>query len=296
MVLGLIVAQPRGPDPVSGLAPRCRALTASWGTLESPVVKIRAEFLRRHPEATPQEVQREQTRHQDTLQQWGRRWAVYQVASAAGAIRYLVDHGCRVINISGLLLKSQCPSDEAWKKLEEAFAYAAGKNVVLGAGNNAAASEDYPGDSRSVIVVGASLLNDRRWEEERELGGTKIKVGSNFGKRLTCMAPVEDLAVCVPHDKRMYEWASGPSGPMKIPFNGAYDVRPNGATSAAAPVVSALAALVVSARPDLDARAVVRLIEQGCDDIGDPGHDLATGHGRVNYANTLRSALNEGKQ
>jgi subtilisin family serine protease len=105
MVLGLIVAQPRGPDPVSGLAPCCRALTASWGTLESPVVKLRAEFLRRHPEATPQEVQRELIRHQDTLQQWGRRWAVYQVAGAAGAIRYFVDHGCRVINISGLLLK-----------------------------------------------------------------------------------------------------------------------------------------------------------------------------------------------
>lgn len=298
MVLGLVVAQPQEPDSMCGLAPGCRALTASWGTLENPVAGLRAEFYRQHPDATPQDFQKELAKNQDALRQWGARWATYQVGGAAEAIRYLVDHGCRVINFSGLLLKSQCPSQEAWGKLEEAFAHAAGNNVVivLAAGNDAFTVEDYPGDSRSVIVVGATLLNDKRWEEVREGDGRKLKIGSNMGKRLTCMAPVEKLFVCAPHDRRVYAWDSGPLGPMKIPFNGAYDVRPNGATSAAAPTVSALAALVVSARPALDAKAIVRLIETGCDDIGEPGHDLSTGYGRVNFATTLRLALREGKK
>lgn len=298
MVLGLVVAQPQGPDSVCGLAPGCRALTASWGTLEHPVAKIQAEFYRQHPDATPQDFQKELAKNQDALKQWGDRWATYQVGGAAEAIHYLVDRGCRVINFSGLLLRSQCPSKEAWGKAEEAFTYAAGKNVVivLAAGNSAVVAEDYPGDSRSVIVAGATLLNDERWEEVRESGGRKLKIGSNTGKRLTCMAPVEKLLVCAPHDKRVYEWDSGPLGPMKIPFKGAYDLRPNGATSAAAPTVSALAALIASARPDLGAKAIVRLIESGCDDIGERGYDLSTGYGRVNFATTLRLALREGKK
>jgi subtilisin family serine protease len=126
----------------------------------------------------------------------------------------LVDHGVKVINISGGLKRSLCPSAEKWKKLEDAFAYAAAKGValVLAAGNNAVQWEDYPGSPDSVIVVGATLLNDTRWEEEVTFQGAKIKQGSNFGKRLTVMAPVEKLVVCAPHEQRFYACDDGPVG------------------------------------------------------------------------------------
>src|SRR5581483_5082690 len=163
-------------------------------------------------------------------------------------------------------------------------------------GNDAARTEDYPGDARTMIIAGAALLDDKRWEQETEVRGLKVKQGSNFGKRLTCLAPVQDLLVCMPHEKRMYESDDGPFGPTRDEFKGGHDVLKVGATSSAAPIVSGLAALVLSARPDLDAAAVVDLVKQGCDDLGEPGFDIHTGYGRVNFGKTLQLAVKHGKQ
>jgi subtilisin family serine protease len=189
------------------------------------------------------------------------------------------------------------PNQESWTQLEASFAYAASKNVVIviSAGNDGARTEDYPGEAKTTIIAGAILLNDQRWEEEVELHGMKVKQGSNFGNRLTCMAPVQDLLVCAPHEQRMYETDGSPYGAMKEEFKGSHDVLRVGATSSAAPIVSALAALVFSARPDLDAPTVVELIKQGCDDLGDPGFDNYTGYGRINFATTLRLAVKRDK-
>jgi subtilisin family serine protease len=181
---------------------------------------------------------------------------------------------------------------EGWDRLEAAFAYAAEKGVVivLAAGNSAERWEDYPGNAETMIVAGASKLDDTPWEQEADFRGMKIKQGSCYGRRLTVMAPVEDLVVCMPHERRFYETDDGPMGATKVAFKGPHDVLSIGATSSAAPIVSSLAALVLSARPDLDARAVVAIIERGCDDIGEPGFDDRTGHGRVNFGKTLRIA------
>jgi hypothetical protein len=160
-----------------------------------------------------------------------------------------------------------------WQKLEDAFAYAATKNVVI------------------VLVVGATRLDDSRWEEEVDLKGMKVKQGSNHGKRLSVMAPAEKILVCVPHDRRVYEAADGPMGATKVEYKGKQDVLPMGATSCAAPVVTSLVALVCCARPDLDARSVVEIVKKGCDDIGEKGPDLYTGHGRVNFGKTLQLAV-----
>jgi subtilisin family serine protease len=298
LVAGLIVAR-GNPDGMVGLAPRCRALTASQGTIEHAMVKRQNQFFRDHPKATFADWQKESLMPANVLQvaKFAADWVHYQTVGAAEAVRYLVDHGARVINFSGGLRRSLCPSAADWQKVEDAFAYAARKNVVivLSAGNNAARWEDYPGNPETVIVAGATLLNDQRWEEEVDFRGTKVKQGSNYGKRLTVMAPVERLVVCVPHEKRFYDCDDGPMGPMRQEFKGPHDVLRVGATSSAAPVVTALVALVCSARPDLDARAVVEVVCKGCDDIGARGHDEYTGHGRVNFARTVRLAQEWGK-
>jgi subtilisin family serine protease len=297
LVSSLIVAREDNPGGMVGLAPRCRVLTASQGTIEHTLVKMQTGFFGEHPKATVADLQKEMMKQPEALQKFGRDWVHYQVDGAADAIRYLVDHGVRVINISGGLKRSLCPSAEKWKNLEDAFAHAAEKQVVivLSAGNNAAQWEDYPGSPDTVIVAGATLLNDTRWEEEVTVQGTKIKQGSNFGKRLTVMAPVEKLVVCAPHEQRFYSCDDGPMGAMKVPFKGMHEVRPNGATSSAAPIVTSLVALVRSARPTFDAKAVVKIVEQGCDDVGAKGYDIHTGHGRVNFGKTLRLARDWGK-
>jgi subtilisin family serine protease len=292
LVSGIIVARDNNPAGMVGLAPRCRVLTASQGMIEHTFLKMQAKFFRDNPKATLADLQQEMKKQQATLKKYGQDWVHYQVDGAATAIRYLVDHGVKVINFSGGLRRSLCPSAEKWKNLEAAFSYAAEKGViiVLSAGNNAAQWDDYPGSPATVIVAGATLLNDKRWEEEVTFQGTRIKQGSNFGKRLTVMAPVEKLVVCTPHEQRFYSCDDGPMGPMKLPFKGAHEVRPNGATSSAAPIVTSLVALIYSARPTLDARSVVKIVQQGCDDIGGKGYNVYTGYGRVNFGKSLKLA------
>ncbi len=291
MIAGIIVATDDNAGMV-GLAPRCRVLTASQGMLEHKLLQIQKQFFEKRPKADMKELQAELMKHQDVLSKFGQKWVVYQVAGAADAIHYLVDHGVRVINVSGGLKKSLCPSAEAWSKLEEAFAYAAGKEVVivLSAGNNAAQWEDYPGRSQTVIVVGATMLDDSRWETETEFSGAKIKQGSNYGKRLSVMAPVEKILTCQPHDQRVYQTPDSPMGPTKVAFKGPHQLLPNGATSSAAPIVSALAALIYSVNPRLDAKSVVEIVKRGCDDVGEKGYDIYTGHGRVNFGRSVKLA------
>jgi subtilisin family serine protease len=292
LVVSLIVARENNPTGMVGLAPRCRVLTASQGMIEHTLLKMQTTFFQENPKASFADLQKEMMKQPETLRKFGEDWVHFQVDGAADAIRYLVDHGVRVINFSGGLKRSLCPSAAKWQRLEDAFAYAAGKGViiVLAAGNNAALWEDYPGSPDTVIVAGATLLSDTRWEEEVDLQGTKFKQGSNYGKRLTVMAPVEKLVVCVPHEQRFYSCDDGPMGPMKLPFKGAHEIRPNGATSSAAPIVTSLVALIWSACPTLAARSVVQIVEQGCDDITGKGYNIHTGYGRVNFGKSLQLA------
>ena len=289
-VASIIAAKGGQGGEMIGLAPECKILTASLGMIEHKLLKLQKELQRRSPNAGMAELQKEMMKHQDELKKLGLEWTSYMALSTADSIRYLTDHGVKVINFSGLMRKSLVPSAGAWEKLQEAFQYAATKGVLIvsGAGNNAQACEDYPGDENSTIVVGASSLNDARWEEEKEYIGQKIKQGSNFGKRLTVMAPAENIIVCVPHDKRFYASADGPAGATSEEFKGIYEVIPMGATSLATPIVTSLAALVFSLKPDLDGKSAMELIKKGCDDIGDKGFDIYTGYGRVNFLKTLQ--------
>jgi subtilisin family serine protease len=122
LVSSLIVAKEDNPAGMVGLAPRCRVLTASQGMLEHTLVKRQTKFFQDHPKATLADLQLEMMKHPVELMKFGQDWVHYQVDGAAAAIRYLVDHGVKVINFSGGLKRSLCPSAEKWQKLEEAFA------------------------------------------------------------------------------------------------------------------------------------------------------------------------------
>jgi subtilisin family serine protease len=294
LVSSIIGAKVNNEIGMTGLAPGCRILASSHGMIEHFLLKLRSEYLKDHPGADYSEGLKVMAEHQDELKEFGEKWTTYMSESIAEAIRYSVDHGAKVINISGFLSKSLIPSSESSSKLEEAFSYAANKDViiVIPAGNSAREVEDYPGDENSTIVAGATMLNDERWEEEISMGKQTIKQGSNYGKRLTVMAPVESLVVCVPHEKRYYSADDSPVGTTEEEFKDMYDVMPSGATSSAAPIVTSLVSLVYSLRPDLDAKSVIQVIKQGCDDIGEKGYDIYTGYGRLNFVKTLEIAKN----
>jgi thermitase len=290
-VSSLIVAHGGPGSEMTGLAPGCRVVTASQGMIEHVLIKMQQDWAKSHPGAPIDEFMKIAAASEE-LKKFGRDWTSYQAAANANAILYLVDRGVRVINISGLLRRSLYKVAAEWERLEAAFQHAADKGVliILAAGNNAVESDDYPGGEASVLVVGASKLDDTRWEQETKMMGRTFKQGSNFGRRLGVMAPTDNVLTCVPHEKRFYGSDDGPMGPESGAFNKAVEVMPIGATSCAAPIATALAALVFSLRPDLDGPAVADLIKKGCDDIGDKGFDALTGWGRVNFLKTLELA------
>ncbi|MGC9668211.1 type VII secretion-associated serine protease mycosin [Planosporangium sp. 12N6] len=182
------------------------------------------------------------------------RTAAQPEASFAAAIRYAVDHGARVINMSVVLGRDD-------PEVKSATAYAVARNVVVVAavGNghgkaNAADTDEsgakddpalYPAAYDGVIGVGAIDRNGVRFE------------ASQVGKFVDLVAPGAEITAAVPG--RGYQV-----------FNG---------TSMATPFVSAAAALVIQYRPDLSAREVAaRLLATADPAPGGPGsHQYGAG-------------------
>ncbi|MBU0638980.1 MAG: S8 family serine peptidase [Planctomycetes bacterium] len=292
-VVAIIVARHTEQDGMVGFAPDCRVLTASIGMPEHALLRLQREFYEKHPDASMTEFQAEMIKHADLLQSFGRDWLDYITRTTDEGIRYLVDHGVRVINISAYLSRDlMMRYPEFAKRLDNAFAYAAQKDVimVIGAGNQATEVPEYPGTAETVLVVGATTLADERWETTVEHRGLSIKQGSCYGPRLSVMAPMENIRTARPHEEAYYKIADTPAGKSEAEFGGRYETSPTGATSLATPIVTSLVALVRSLRPDLSAAEVVQVVQQGAVDLGEPGHDDLTAYGRVDYLKTLELA------
>ncbi|MFI9647857.1 type VII secretion-associated serine protease mycosin [Streptomyces sp. NPDC052040] len=148
-------------------------------------------------------------------------------ATWAAAVRYAVDHGAKVINLSF--------SNDGGKTLSEgreAIAYAESHDVVVvaSAGNQGSVAVDEPAALPGVVSVGAVDKDGDRWED------------SNTGNGLTLMAPGVGVLAADPTRSPKYSLSTG--------------------TSDATAYVSATAALVRSKYPNLTAGQVInRLIK-----------------------------------
>lgn len=176
----------------------------------------------------------------------------------ADGIRYAVDNGAHIINLS---LGGPNPSIF----LEDACAYAFNKGAVIvaAAGNNGstvlypAAYDDY------CLAVAATDANDQRpsW--------------SNHGPAVDVTAPGASV------------WGAkyDPGDPQKLNDYG----RDNG-TSFSTPMVSGAAALLLAYKPYLTNVQIMSLIKYTADDVNRetyPGIDDLTGYGRLNLGKLL---------
>jgi len=164
----------------------------------------------------------------------------------ANAVRYAVDNGADIINMS--FGKAYSPNKAV---VDEAMKYADSKGVLLihAAGNDAADLDEtnsYPmpvvsGNERirNWITVGASS-----WR-----GGDTIAAAfSNYGRtEVDVFAPGEDILSTMPNN----------------------EFKRNSGTSMAAPVVSGLAALIMAYYPELSATEVKRAILETTMRLGD---------------------------
>ncbi|MEO7349769.1 MAG: S8 family serine peptidase [Terrimesophilobacter sp.] len=144
----------------------------------------------------------------------------------AEAVRWAVDHGANVINMS--LTRNSLEWPESW---DDAFLYAFEHDVVIiaAAGNRGSGTTEVgaPATIPGVLVVGGV---DR--------GGSASFDASSQGVTIAVSAPSEELVGAAPGGG-YYTWAG---------------------TSGAAPIVAGVVALVRAAHPDLDAANVINRI------------------------------------
>lgn len=180
------------------------------------------------------------------------------VSDLALGIRYAVDQGVRVINLS-LGGSSQTPG------LQAALQYAADRNVlvVAAAGNGGPTSNTtYPaGNDLTLAVTAIDQTSNPASFAQRgdyiDLAAPGVSI---------CSTVRSDIAVAV---KTTCAGADSP-----------YNLKSG--TSMAAAFVSGLAALMFSARPTLTAVQVREILIATATDIGEPGRDITFGAGLVN--------------
>jgi thermitase len=169
----------------------------------------------------------------------------------AKGIRWAVDHGAKVINLS---LGNYQPSTV----LEEAIRYAYDRDVVLVAasGNDNTAQPSFPAAYPEVISVGA-VNPDLSFAHY-----------SNYGTYLDVVAPGTNIASTF--SQHRYAALSG--------------------TSMAAPHVTALAGLIRSMNPHLTNDDVKQIIIETAADLDENGKDPYYGYGLINVYRALEQA------
>ncbi len=175
----------------------------------------------------------------------------------ADAVIWAVDSGAKVINLS--LTRNSRTWPASW---DEAFLYALENDVVVvsASGNrpDGTGAPSAPGTMPGVLAVG---------------GLTQAHVGSERssteGIAIDITAPAEEL------------FGSFPGG----------EIRSWEGSSAAAPIVSGLVALMRQADPAASANDILQRLIASADDLGEPGFDGIYGFGAINPTQALSSRL-----
>lgn len=184
----------------------------------------------------------------------------------AEGIRYAVDNGANVINISGGGVDGNTAA------VRREIEYALQKNVtIVAAMMNARSSvPNYPAAFPGVIAVGATSADDH-WAR---VFFNDTTTGSNFGPHISICAPgnfVFGLHQSDPNETRAYGCG----------------------TSNAAPYVTGVCALLLAQSPTRKPAEIKQILEKSADDlVGDtvydtPGFDNYFGHGRLNAKQAL---------
>ena len=175
----------------------------------------------------------------------------------ADAVRWAIDHGADVINMS--LTRNTLDWPESW---DDAFLYAMDHDVVIvaAAGNRGSGTTEVgaPATMPGVLTVAGVDEN-----------GTASWDASAQGITVGVAAPSESLVGVVP-------------GGGHVIWSG---------TSGATPIVAGIVALVRAAHPDLDAANVIQRVVATADDAGPPGADFSYGYGLVDATQAVSAEV-----
>ncbi|MEU3709380.1 type VII secretion-associated serine protease mycosin [Streptomyces catenulae] len=179
--------------------------------------------------------------------------------SYADSLRYAVDHGAKVVNMSIGGVGS--PTEEE----KSAIAYAAKHDVLLVAssGNNGSDNPSYPAAAPGVLAVGAVDRHQKVWDD------------SNYGSYVMLTAPGVEIRSAAA--SKPYRYASG--------------------TSDSTAYVSAAAALLRSKFPDLTAGQIAnRLVKTAKAPAGTDTPDPYYGYGVIDPYKALTADIPAGSK
>ncbi|WP_433147522.1 S8 family serine peptidase [Actinomadura nitritigenes] len=174
----------------------------------------------------------------------------------AKPIRFAVDHGAKVINMSEGVGMAYCPID-----IQDAVTYAVEHDavVIASAGNNASVdSATAPANCKGVVAVGAVDAHLNVWEMS---------------------SPGNNVMVAAPG---VYVGSIGRAGTYMARLSG---------TSQAAALAAGVAALMRSRFPEMSAREVVQRLLATARDVGPKGWDKRTGYGAIIPYKALTAAV-----
>lgn len=169
----------------------------------------------------------------------------------ARAIVWAADHGARIVNLS---LGGSAPSSVLQDAVD--YAWARGVLVFAAAMNDGTTDPRYPAACERVQAIAATGSGD------------DLAPFSNHGSWIDFAAP--GISIFTTQESG-YGYVSG--------------------TSFASPIAAAVAALVLSRRPDLTPEEVIDVLRASSADLGPPGFDAAFGWGRIDAGAALREAL-----
>lgn len=190
-------------------------------------------------------------------------------ADIAEGIRYAVDHGAQVINLS---LGGSMPSIVLEGAV--AYAYQNGVTVLVSTGNNNGAVQYPAAYNDYVIAVGATRYNETRAPY------------SSYGTSVDIVAPGGDVDVDQNGDGYM-------DGVLQNTFNPlTHNVSEFGywffeGTSMATPHVSAAAAMLIANGNATNPDEIREALQSTADDLGDVGRDDEYGWGLLNVSAAL---------
>lgn len=166
-------------------------------------------------------------------------------STAAQGITFAADNGARVLNMS-----FSGTSDSETLHSAVQYAFAKGCVIVATSGNDGIELTKYPCSYPEVLAVGSANASEG------------VSSFSTYGSHLDVVAPGEGIDTTA--------------------INGRYGLFTG--TSAAAPFVSGVAALMLAVRPDAAPADVMAAIRASARDLGEPGWDKFYGWGHLDAA------------
>jgi serine protease len=201
-------------------------------------------------------------------------------STIAKGVRFAVNHGAKVINLSLEFSGEVTASDVPELVSALSYAHAHGVVIVAAAGNEGSTDVPYPARDEFAIAVGASTEHGC------------LADYSNYGRHIDLVAPGGGADANLPEDpncrpnrtpgRDVYQETFTGTSPRIFGFPDGYE-----GTSMAAPVVAATAALVISSRilgPNPQPASVRWRLEQTARPLGGAADSSDYGHGLVDAA------------